>query len=399
VADERDAFLWESELFFGTRRVASCVDASGFCLVGQALRLPQTVTMAGGCARPTKLATTLRSWSLNGLRAAKERRLSAVATAPNELLVATQGLTGRLWIAESVGMKIPPGLNAIFIAFAAGLFLAVSNLAAKEKDSGADKPATETNAPRLLLANVWNPSIDPTGWWISEKYDGVRAHWDGHKLWTRKGNLIHAPDYFLAELPREVVLDGELWIGHGKFEETISIVRSETPDDRWKRIRYMVFDAPQAPGPFEQRMELLRATLSEHNQFVTIVKQERCQGVTQLLAERDRVVRDGGEGVMLRQPRSAYEPGRSPTLLKVKPYDDAEATVIAHEPGKGKFEGKLGALHVRTDDGREFSIGTGLSDADRESPPPIGTVITYRFQGLTAKGLPRFPSYLRVRRD
>lgn len=234
---------------------------------------------------------------------------------------------------------------------------------------------------------------------MSEKYDGLRGYWDGRQLWTRKGNLIHAPDYFLAELPRGVALDGELWIGHGKFEETASIVRSQTPDDRWKNIRYMVFDAPQAPGAFEQRMQFLRATISEGNQFVTVVTQERCTGAAQLLAERDRVVREGGEGLMLRQPRSPYEPKRSSTLLKVKPFDDAEATVIAHEPGTGKYTGKLGALRVRTDDGKEFSIGTGLTDADRESPPPVGTVITYRFRGSTAKGLPRFPSYLRIRRD
>jgi DNA ligase-1 len=296
-------------------------------------------------------------------------------------------------------MKIPPGLKAILIGLAAGFFLAASHLSAKEKDTGADKPTTEQQAPRLLLANVWNPSIDPTDWWVSEKYDGVRAYWDGQKLWSRKGNLIHAPDYFLAELPRDIVLDGELWVGHGKFEETMSIVRSETPDDRWNRVRYMVFDAPQAKGCFEQRMQFLHATLSEGNRLVRVVAQERCKGVAQLIAQRDRVVREGGEGLMLRQPASAYEAGRSSTLLKVKPFDDAEATVIAHEPGKGKFAGKLGALRVRTDDGREFSIGTGLTDADRESPPPIGTVITYRFQGLTAKGLPRFPSYFRVRRD
>jgi DNA ligase-1 len=296
------------------------------------------------------------------------------------------------------GMQIPPGCKATLIGLAAGFFLAGS-LAAKEKDPAAATPATESQTPHLLLANVWNPSIDPTGWWMSEKYDGLRAYWDGQKLWSRKGNLIHAPDYFLAELPRDIGLDGELWIGHGKFEETMSIVRSETPDDRWNRVRYMVFDAPQAKGTFEERMQFLRVTLQEGNRFAKIVAQERCQGMKQLIAERDRVVREGGEGVMLRQPESAYEAGRSPTLLKVKPYDDAEATVTAHEPGKGKFAGKLGALRVRTDDGREFSIGSGLTDADRVSPPPVGTVITYRFQGLTAKGLPRFPSYLRVRRD
>jgi DNA ligase 1 len=295
-------------------------------------------------------------------------------------------------------MKFPSRCKVRLIGLAAGIFLACS-LAAEEIDLTGATPATDKQTPHLLLANVWNPSIDPTGWWMSEKYDGLRGYWDGRKLWSRQGNIIHAPDYFLAELPRDVALDGELWIGHGKFEETISIVRSERPDDRWKRVHFMVFDAPQAKGTFEQRMQLLRATFPQDNRFVRVVVQECCQGVAQLLAERDRVVRLGGEGLMLRQPESVYEAGRSPTLLKVKPYDDAEATVIAYEPGKGKFAGKLGAVRVRTDDGREFSIGSGFTDAQRESPPPVGTVITYRFRGLTAKGLPRFPSYLRVRQD
>lgn len=297
-----------------------------------------------------------------------------------------------------MAMNIPARRRATLLGLAAGLFL-VCNLAAKEKDLTAAKPATAREAPHLLLANVWDPSIDPTGWWMSEKYDGLRGYWDGRKLWTRQGNLIHAPDYFLAELPHDIALDGELWVGHGKFEETISIVRSETPDDRWKGVHFMVFDAPQAKGTFEERMQFLRATLPDANHFVRVVAQQRCQGAAQLLAERDRMVKMGGEGLMLRKPESAYEPRRSPTLLKVKPYDDAEATVIAHEPGKGKFAGKLGALRVRTDDGREFSVGSGLTEADRESPPPMGTVITYRFRGLTAKGMPRFPSFLRIRRD
>src|SRR6267143_604686 len=192
-------------------------------------------------------------------------------------------------------MNIPPECKATLNVLAAGFFLAGS-LAAKEKGPAAATPATENQAPNLLLANVWNPSIDPTGWWMSEKYDGLRAYWDGQKLWSRKGNLIHAPDYFLSEIPRDIVLDGELWIGHGKFEETMSIVRSESTDDRWERVRYMVFDAPQAKGTFEQRMQFLRATLSEGNRFGRVVAQERCQGVTQLLAERDRVVRQGAEG-------------------------------------------------------------------------------------------------------
>jgi DNA ligase-1 len=295
-------------------------------------------------------------------------------------------------------MKIPPGWRVIALGLVTGT-VAVCNLVAKDEKVTTAQSTAENEAPHLLLADVWNRSIDPTGWWMSEKYDGLRAYWDGRSLWSRKGQLIHPSSDFLAELPRNIALDGELWIGHGKFEETVSTVRSLIPDDRWKNIRFMVFDAPEAKGTFEERMKFLRTTLPDTNHFVRAVMQERCQGARQLLAERDRVVRMGGEGLMLRQPESQYEARRSPTLLKVKPYDDAEATVIAHEPGKGKFADKLGALRVRTEDGREFSIGSGLSDAQRQSPPPIGTVITYRFRGLTAKGMPRFPTYLRVRQD
>src|SRR3954467_2589469 len=131
-------------------------------------------------------------------------------------------------------MKIPPGYKATLIVLAAG-FLLAGDLAAKEKDPSA-ATQTESQTPRLLLANVWKPSIDPTGWWMSEKYDGLRAYWDGCELWSRQGHLIYAPKYFVAELPNDIALDGELWVGRGKFEETVSIVRSETPDDRWKKV-------------------------------------------------------------------------------------------------------------------------------------------------------------------
>ena len=271
--------------------------------------------------------------------------------------VAWKTLTGSIPDAQTRSMKNPSRWRSIVLGVAAGIFLACS-LAAKETETTPAKPATDTRAPHLLLANVWDASIDPTGWWMSEKYDGLRGYWDGGKLWTRQGNLIHAPDYFLAELPRDIALDGELWIGHGRFEETVSTVRAQNPDDRWQRVQFMVFDAPVAKGAFEERMRFLHATLPEGNRFVRVVVQERCQSVKHLLAERDRVIKMGGEGLMLRQPQSPYEAGRSPTLLKVKPYDDAEASVIGYESGKGKFAGKVGALRVRTDDGSTLAFNT-----------------------------------------
>lgn len=297
--------------------------------------------------------------------------------------------------AESV-MEIPMTrlLRLAWSCLLAGIFSA--SLAGQPI---ADAPAPAKANPALLLANIWTPAIDPTGWWMSEKYDGLRGFWDGQKLWTRNGNAIQAPEFFLAELPANIALDGELWMGRGTFEQALSVVLSQTPDDRWKQVQFMVFDAPQAAGTFEKRTQFVKATLPETNAHVRPVPQELCKSAAHLIAERDRIVALGGEGLMLRKPESTYEAGRSPTLLKVKPQDDAEATVIAHLPGKGKLAGKLGSIRVRTPEGREFAIGAGFTDAQRETPPPIGTLITYRFRGVTSKGLPRFPSFLRVRKD
>ncbi len=100
---------------------------------------------------------------------------------------------------------------------------------------------------------------------------------------------------------------------------------------------------------------------------------------------------------MLHLADAPYETGRSDALLKVKPWQDAEAVVIGHEPGKGRFVGQMGALRVRTTEGREFLLGTGFSDAQRLNPPAIGSTVTYRYRAETRTGLPRFASFLRVR--
>jgi DNA ligase-1 len=86
-------------------------------------------------------------------------------------------------------------------------------------------------------------------------------------------------------------------------------------------------------------------------------------------------------------------------LLKVKSFLDAEARVIEHLPGEGRHKGRLGALVVETAGGTRFSVGTGFSDAEREAPPALGSVITFRYQELSTGGVPRFPSYIGVRDD
>jgi DNA ligase 1 len=255
------------------------------------------------------------------------------------------------------------------------------------------------NSPQLLLANSWENDTDLTGWWISEKLDGVRAWWDGTQFLSRQGNVYHAPDWFVAGLPAQP-LDGELWLERKAFQRTVSIVRRQDKSDHWREIKYVLFDAPRAGGPFEERQKALAEIVREHRpQYAQVLDQVCCTGLEALQRELARVEALGGEGLMLRQPGSMYEAGRSSTLLKVKTFHDAEGRVVEHLPGKGRHKGRLGAVVVELPDGQTFSVGTGFSDAQRQSPPAVGSVITYRYQEMTDRGVPRFPSFVRLRDD
>ena len=250
------------------------------------------------------------------------------------------------------------------------------------------------DAPPLLLAHPWDNATDVTDWWMSEKLDGVRAYWDSKRFVSRQGNEYMAPDWFVEQLP-ETPLDGELWMDRRKFQKTVSIVRRQDRSEHWKDIRFLIFDAPSADGRFEERLEYLADTVGDRHPYAQILEHSRCESLAHLQEELQRVESLGGEGLMLRQPASAYAVGRSMTLLKVKTFHDAEAVVIGHQPGKGRHKGRLGALLVQLPDGTEFSVGTGFSDAQREAPPTMGATITFRYQELTDAGVPRFPSFVR----
>lgn len=272
-------------------------------------------------------------------------------------------------------------------------------VAASPKPAAEGEEGDESKGPPLLLAHTWENDVDLTGWWMSEKLDGVRAYWDGRQLLSRLGNVLHAPDWFVAGLPA-MPLDGELWLDRKAFQRTISIVRRQDKSDHWKQIRYVVFDAPAVPEPFEARTAHVAETLASiASPYVSPHTQISCRNIDHLREELQRVESLGGEGLMLRQPASAYEAGRSMSLLKVKTFHDAEATVVEHVAGKGRHKGRMGALVVQLADGTQFSVGTGFSDKQRESPPAAGSTITFRYQELSTGGVPRFPSFVRVRGD
>lgn len=259
-------------------------------------------------------------------------------------------------------------------------------------------PATLHAQPALLLAEVYRQDIDPRDYLISEKLDGVRAIWNGRELLFRSGQPVPAPDWFIRALPASA-LDGELWAGRQRFEWLSGIVRKTTPvDAEWRAVRYMIFELPDGEGDFRRRATRIREIVAQSGlDWLQAVEQFHVENSAGLKHAMNKVIKAGGEGLMLHRADAPYVTGRSEVLLKLKPWLDAEARVIAILPGKGRHAERMGSLLMEMPDGRQFRLGTGFSDAMRDAPPPPGTIISYRYQSLTIRGLPRFPSFLRIR--
>lgn len=250
-----------------------------------------------------------------------------------------------------------------------------------------------------MLPQVYGQQVDVSGWLMSEKLDGVRTYWDGEQLLSKNGNLLFPPAAFIDDLP-PFPLEGELWGGRGSFEQTLSIVKKQRPHDGWLQLTFAIFDVPQAPGGFTERLAKAGDWFAAHpTAYAFVIEQIPVRDQTQLQQELQRIEALGGEGLIVRRPDALYAAGRSPEILKVKNHHDAEATVLAHLPGKGRNKGRLGSLLVALADGTQFKIGSGFSDAERRSPPPIGTVVTFKHYGKYGSGIPKFPSFMRIRRD
>ncbi|KAJ7768304.1 hypothetical protein B0H16DRAFT_313544 [Mycena metata] len=253
--------------------------------------------------------------------------------------------------------------------------------------------------PAMLLANKWDIDTgpDPTGWWISEKLDGVRTFYDGKGMVSRLGNPFTPPKWFLDKLPKDCTLDGELFGGRGNFQDTVSIVKTMN-SPHWKGITFQIFDVPSENTDFEDRVAFLKKLFGPGGKYecpeVVLVEHEKAKSRKHVLEKLKEIEELGGEGLMLRKAGSKYEGRRSSTLLKIKTFYDAEAEVTGYTDGKGKHAGITGALKCKMQSGKTFNVGTGLSDKLRRNPPKIGAIIVYRFQELTRDGVPRFPSYI-----
>lgn len=246
--------------------------------------------------------------------------------------------------------------------------------------------------PQLLLLKTYKDQ-NITGWLVSEKLDGIRAYWDGKKLMSRSGKTIHAPKWFLANYP-PFAIDGELWSKRSDFENISSIVRDKNPSSSWREISHHIFDVPDARGGLSERLVTLK---SYENEQIKIIKQHKIYDKSDLLEFLKAVESRGGEGVVVRDPNAAYIKGRSDQVLKVKSFLDDECRVLGYTRGRGKYEGKVGALHCELKNGVTFKIGSGLSDEDRLHPPKVGEIVSFKYKELTKYKKPRFPSFLRLR--
>ena len=269
------------------------------------------------------------------------------------------------------------------LTLAGALFLVTTALAAR---------------PAVELVDVYHGDVDLSQYWVSEKFDGVRGYWNGHELLTRGGNRIDVPAWFTDNWP-DTALDGELWLGYGQFSAMSVLVRTgEADDPGWHDVSYRIFDLPDHGGTFDARVPAIRQQVAAIGApWVVAIHQFHVVDEDELHAQLQRVVAKGGEGLVLHRGDTVYKAGRGVGLLKLKPYQDAEAVVTGYNPGHGRIEGLMGSINVRTPDGREFAIGSGFTDAQRADPPAIGSWITYQYNGLTSTGLPRFARYLRPR--
>ncbi len=251
----------------------------------------------------------------------------------------------------------------------------------------------------IMLPEVYEDNIDISNWLMSEKLDGVRGYWDGERLLSKNGIPFNPPAAFLKNFP-DFALEGEIWGGRNTFEKTVSIVKTRKAHNGWLDLKFGIFDVPEAGNGFERRLNMASQWFAKHpSDYAFVISQKTVKGKEQLKEELVRVEKMGGEGLIIRKPDSLYTTGRSDEIMKVKSYHDMDAVVVDHLDGEGRNLGRLGSLLVELPDRTRFKIGTGFSDKDRENPPQIGSIISFKYYGFYKSGIPRFPSYIRIKQD
>ena len=251
-------------------------------------------------------------------------------------------------------------------------------------------------AYELQKAKIYDKSKhNITNWYMSEKLDGIRAYWTGKELISKTGNKIYAPSWFINEFP-PFELDGELWSKREDFENIQNIVLDETPSTKWNELTYNIFEVPNENGNFDKRLERIQLWLEKNpNKFMKIIPQKLCRNELDLDNYLKELIDKKAEGIILKNPNLDYFTGRSENILKVKKFYDEEGLVIGLNYSK---EGKFKSLRLKLENGIIFNLGGGFSDIQRENPPKVGDIVTFKYYDLTKNNKPKFASFLRVRK-
>lgn len=305
------------------------------------------------------------------------------------------------------------------------------------------KNYTDTQGPKIL------------GWWMSEKLDGQRAIWDGgctrglpkpkvpwanrHTntsslstgLWSRLGNIIHAPDWWVDALPNSP-LDGELYAPALPRQDLRSIISRHKPITyQWDKVQYHVFDRPNVTflsgGTIDipnchividgiktikfmdsfPDIQTVREVYKDWADavgtfptFCKVIPQEEILDIPQINQRLDLTLSVGGEGLMLRNPDKHWSSFRTTSLLKVKRPKYGEGVIRAHKPGVGKYEGMMGSLEIMWCE-KNFDI-SGFTDEERrldETNNPVHFMylqpIKFKYASLTKDGIPIEARYMR----
>jgi len=293
-----------------------------------------------------------------------------------------------------------------------------------------------------LGMTIKNETLNPPiGWIMSEKFDGYRCLFcyeliDGKLtgvFYSRNNKRFNAPECFLETMPpydllKDTIIDGELWAGRDNFQ-LMGTVRKKNPNpDEWKNIQYQVYDITNIDQTFIERLKILKRIVEfteksnklkqKKNKLLMncpliFAKQIKIKNESMMKEFYNEIINDGGEGIMIKHPKSKYKNGRSNEMLKYKPSFDREGQIIGYKLGDGKYKGLLGSLICRPlinhdtymsideDDNHIFTL-SGMDDEIRNNykiSHPVGTIINYECSGFTDKGVPRFGRYVRIRDD
>jgi DNA ligase 1 len=249
----------------------------------------------------------------------------------------------------------------------------------------------------------------PIGWYLSEKYDGYRAIWDGKNFRSRSNNIFKVPEWFANWLPPNIALDGELFLGRENFQKC-GIFRKKVPvDEEWREanVKYQIFDAPGHPGLFEERQEYIKQIIYTRCKCfdtkcpLVLTKQTLIKNEKEVKDAFQTLTKKGAEGIMLRAPKSPYEGKRTAHLLKYKQLFDAECIIIGYKNGSGKYKDMLGAFKCELVSNKKIKFDiSGMNDEIRRNyreTHPVGTIVTFTYMGLSDSGVPRHPQYSHIR--